>query len=182
MIICITGFPGSGKSDAAKILAANGYKRYELSSVVWDLMSKAAMERTPENVKNFATMIRNKYGREVVAKLLFKKIKSLHNSRIVVVGLRSKSELNYIRKRAKTITIALVAPPKIRFARILKRHRPGDPKTLSQFIKNRDNVELKWGINSVINSADYIIANTRTESDLRKEVNEVLELIASRKS
>lgn len=177
MILCITGMPGSGKSETAKVLAAKGYKLYELSSVVWELMHKAGIERTSENTKQFATMIRRKYGKEVTAKFLLRKIKLKRGGRIAIVGVRSIAELDYIKKRSKTITLALVAPPKLRFARIRKRKRPDDPKSLSQFIRNRDRKEIAFGINGAISHADYIIANTGTKAELERNVERVLSQI-----
>jgi dephospho-CoA kinase len=177
MIICVAGLPGSGKSEASKAFAARGYKPYELGSIVWELMRKARVERNSDNTKRFITTLREKYGREVMARFLLKKIRLTSDSKIAIIGVRSMAELNYIRKRSKTVTIAIVAPPRLRFTRISRRMRPDDPKSLAQFIRNRDRKEIAFGANDVIAHADYIIANTGSKADLERNVEHVLSLI-----
>lgn len=177
MIICITGFPGAGKTEVAKAITQNRYALYELSTGIFEMMQKAKIEKNPENIKRFATMLRRKYGNNIAARLLFRKIRVRGNQKIVVSGIRSKAELDYVRRKARTVTIAVVAPLKLRFYRIKKRGRASDPQTLSRFLRTRERESKIWGIGGAIKDADYVISNTSSTAELRRNVKLVLSQI-----
>ncbi len=177
MIICITGLPGAGKSTTGKILESMGYKVYELGDIVRKMMKKEGIALTPESDKKFTTSLRRMRGNLVTVKYLLKEVRLGSKSKIAIVGVRSKAELDYLRKQSKIITIAIVAPTKLRFERIKKRKRPDAPRTLKEFVNDRDKKEASWGEIGAIKSADYIIAGTGTVPQLRKEVEQIMRLI-----
>ncbi len=161
---------GAGKGEVAGILKTKGYAVYELGDVIREEMRKRKIEKTPEAEKQFSIDIRKMYGDDVTSKLLLKKVKIRKGSKTVISGFRSMIDLNNVRKRFKVVTIAVVAPTKVRFARTLARNRPQDPKTLKDFIKYRDRKEAKFGLMEVIKHADYVVANTGDRRQLRKSV------------
>ena len=90
------------------------------------------------------------------------------------MGFRTKANMDFIRRRAKVVSIAVTAPVKTRFLRLTSRRRPDDPKTMAEFIRQRDAKEIRFGILRVINEADYVIAHTGTLQQLRKSVASIL--------
>jgi dephospho-CoA kinase len=178
MIICITGLPGAGKSTAGRILERKGFKVYELGDIVREMMRRQRIRLTPESDREFTISLRRKYGKLVTVKHLFKRVKLDSRSKIAIIGVRSKSELDYIRRRsrrARVVTVAVVAPVKLRFARIKKRGRPDTPRTLAEFIRNRDDKEVAWGEIGAIKSADYIVSGSGTNADLKAAISNILE-------
>ncbi len=174
MIICITGLPGAGKSTAGRILGRMGYRVYELGDIVREMMRKQGIKLTPESDKRFTTELRRKHGKLVTVRYLLKRVRLSGNGNIVIVGVRSKAELDYIRKHARIATVAIVAPVKLRFARIKRRRRPDAPRTLAEFIKNRDRKEESWGELGAIKSSDYIISGAGTNAELKRAMTEML--------
>jgi dephospho-CoA kinase len=161
---------GSGKGEVSNILKSKGYKVYELGDVIREEMKKRKIEKTPEAEKQFSIDIRKMYGADVTSRFLLKKAKLKKGSKAVISGFRNMEDLNYVKKHFKIVTIAVVAPTKIRFARTLARNRPQDPKTLREFVELRDRKEAKFGLLKVIANADYVVANVGTIAELRKSV------------
>jgi dephospho-CoA kinase len=174
MIICVTGMPGSGKSEVAEILRSMGYKTYELGDIVREEMRKRGMESNPENERTFSIYLRRKYGKSITTRRTIAKIRKEKKDKIAIIGFRSKMELNYVKKRFDAITIAIVAPERARFERTKKRKRIADPQTMSEFLSIRDKKEERFGIIGAIKNADYVISNTGTIADLEKSVQMVL--------
>ena len=174
MIICITGLPGAGKSTAGKILGRMGYRIYELGDIVREMMNEQGIKLTPESDRQFTMSLRKRHGNLVTVRYLLKKVKLGSNRNIAIVGIRSKAELDYIRKRAKVVTIAVVAPVKLRFERIKRRRRPDAPGTIAEFVRDRDEKEAKWGELAAIKSADYIVSGAGNIVGLRHAVRTVL--------
>ena len=174
MIICVTGLPGAGKSVTGGILAKRGYKVYELGDIVREMMKKKRIPQDAESVKRFTIYIRKRYGTLVIPRYLFRTIKVRKDSKIAIIGVRSKPELDYIRKRGRSVTIAIVAPARLRYRRTMSRGRSDAPRTFAEFVKNRDAKEKRFGLEGAIRSADYIIAGTGTVAQLEKGIDQVL--------
>jgi dephospho-CoA kinase len=174
MIICITGLPGAGKTSVAKILQRRGFKAYELGDVVREMMRKQGIPITPDSDKKFTIELRKKHGNLVTVQYLLKKVKLKRHAKIAIVGVRSKYELDYIKKHAPVVTIAVVAPAKLRYERIKKRGRPDAPRSLREFIVDRDKKEEKWGLLKAIGSADYVISGAGNIIGLKHAVYAIL--------
>ncbi|MGA3020771.1 MAG: AAA family ATPase [Candidatus Micrarchaeales archaeon] len=174
MIVCVIGMPGAGKSQVADVLRRMDFRTYELGDVVRGMMKEQDIEITPESLRKFSIVARRKYGYDYEARRLIKKI-NLKEGNIAIVGFRTKANLDFIKKHAKVTSIAVIAPAKIRYLRLSSRRRPDDPKTMTEFMRQRDRKEIRFGILKVIKGADYVIANTGTVADLKKSVQMVMD-------
>lgn len=176
---------GAGKSTLGMVLAKRGYMVYELGDIVRQLMRESGTIITPDSDRKFSERLRKKYGSTVTPRLLLDKIKIGKNGKIAIVGVRSKKELDYIKKRlrgrGRIVTIAVVAPVRIRYERVRKRNRPDTPKSLAAFIKDKDAKEEKWGIKDAINSADYVVSGAGSVAELRKDANRLFSALESGK-
>lgn len=172
MIILITGLPGSGKSSVARILKEKGFEMIEMGNIARALAKKEGMQ-----VDEFSKLVRKKYGKEFYAKKVIELIKKKKGKKnFVISGLRSLEELNELKKFDKNAKlIAVTAPKEIRLKRLLKRKR----KTQAE-IEARDKKELKFGMGKLIKNADFVIANTSTKEELKKNVLILLKKIKSK--
>lgn len=171
--------PGAGKSVIADWLVEKNFKFYRFGQVILDEVKKTGKEPTEELEKKFRLGLRKEHGMAVIAKLLYPKINlSLKESNVVVDGLYSFSEYKYLKERLKDqmITIAVYAPPKLRYERISKRISGKEDKDLrnrpftKQEAKKRDYNEIenieKGG---PIAMADYTFINTKDLNFLKKQ-------------
>ncbi|MGC8479512.1 MAG: AAA family ATPase [Candidatus Micrarchaeia archaeon] len=181
-IICLTGRPGSGKTESSRILKKFGFVLIEMGSIIREEMAKSNVQLTNKNTKEFMLKFREKYGKDIVAKKTLEKIKSTKadnkNSDIAIIGIRSIDEQEFFKNNLKKIyTIALVSSQEERFRRLSNRNRYDDSKDMNEFLKYREENETKVGIDKAIENADYIIDNSSTIEELEKNLFMVLKNI-----
>jgi len=185
LIIGITGYTGSGKSTVAEILHEKGFKIVEMRDAVVEEMKKRGMEINSKSMREFATKLREEEGNDVVARLTYEKIKG-EKGNVAITGMRSTYEEEYFRNKIKNfLVLAVVAPERTRFERIKKRNKPDDPKTFEEF-KRIESMELNGfsgkrdpahGLQSLIDHADLVIFNTSTKTNLKKDVEKLVEYL-----
>ncbi|MCL2389998.1 MAG: AAA family ATPase [Endomicrobia bacterium] len=134
MIIGLTGSYCSGKDTVAEyIVEAYGYGHYSLSDVIRDVMKSEGVEPTRENLIIFGTNLRAQNGNGVLAKKVLSLMKEGQN--YCITSIRHSDEVTELKKRKDFILINVDAPQSVRFERMKKRQRPGDPETLEKFIE-----------------------------------------------
>lgn len=180
MIVVVVGLPGSGKSTVAEILREAGFDIIEFGDIWRELLKKNHVPLDqPKETREFTRRLREKYGKDIYARYALKKIrKSMKH--VVMMGLRSTYEMDYLRRYIKDIkVIAIVAPFNTRFERFKLRGKPEDPLTRKDFIWletrekrgfMKEKKEEKHGVLVLIKNADYAVANTSTTEKLRKDI------------
>lgn len=190
MILVIVGLPGSGKSTAAEMLREEGFDVIEFGDIWRELLKEAGLPlNDPKATREFTKELREKHGKDIYAKYAVKRIKK-SMKHIVITGLRSTYELNYLKKRVKEIKIlAMLSPQMIRFGRLKIRHKPEDPRSLADFkwLEVREKrgfltgkKEEKHGVMILIHEADYHLHNTGTKTDLKRNLDNLISHIKSK--
>lgn len=115
----------------------------------------------------------------ILSKKILKKVKT---DKVIADGVRNPDEIRELRKRGGVYIIGVTAPQKLRFERIKKRNREGDPKTFSEF-KRLDNLENRGktegqNINKCLKMADFMINNNSSLEKLHKETGKILNTIS----
>lgn len=177
-IILVSGLPGSGKSILGKIAAEKGIPVINMGDIIRDIAREKNLEPIDKNLGMIAIEIREKFGRAAVAVLALEKACTTRSPIVVIEGLRSLEEFDYLRSRVQSYAlVAFHASPKTRFNRLLSRGRSDDPQTWEEF-EIRDRRELNIGIGSVIALADIMIVNENlTVEQLTDLVEKTLENI-----
>ena len=120
--------------------------------------------------------LRREFNNEgILAKRLLAKIKT---KKAALDGVRNLVELAELRKANSFYLIAIDAPQKLRFERMQKRKRKGDPAAFEDFkkIDDAENKGISKGqeINACIAEADFKISNTGTIDELHKKLEKIL--------
>ncbi len=166
-IICITGMPLAGKTLAASFAKELGLPVISMGDKIREIEEADASKLIFE--------IREKYGRDYVARKCGEEIERL-NRDVVIEGIRNIEEVEYFKKLGNVYLIAIHASPATRFKRALNRKRKDDPKNYEEF-KERDERELKLGLGNTIALSDYMIVNEGSEEELKKNFIEMLNKI-----
>ncbi|MFP3278516.1 MAG: AAA family ATPase [Candidatus Micrarchaeota archaeon] len=176
VVVGITGMPGSGKSLAAQYLVRKGFEKVEMGDVVREEMRRKKIRITNRSIREFSLLLRKKFGNDVVAKLALRELRKKKGN-IVIVGLRGVGEIKYFRKRLKHFyVIALVAPKLLRYKRLRARGREDDPKNMKEF-EFREAKEKRYGIDGAIRNADFVVSNTASVKQLKRDLDFLLNYI-----
>jgi dephospho-CoA kinase len=133
MIIGLTGSYCSGKDTVADYIShKHGYKHFSLSDVIREIMKEAGIEPTRENLIMFGTKLREENGNGVLAKKVLDKMEA--DGKYCITSIRHSEEVNELKKRKDFVLVNVDAPQDVRFERMQKRKRSGDPQTLENFI------------------------------------------------
>ena len=166
------GLPGSGKSTAIEAISELG-TIIMMGDVIRNEARKKGLIHTDENLGKIAQELRKNGGDEIVAEKCVEIIKECKKSPIIIDGIRSLAEVNVFRKYWKFPVIAIVADDKLRINWITHRARLDDSKSKSD-IEERDKREINFGLNDVINSADHIIKNNSSITDLQIKTKAII--------
>ena len=172
-VMGISGLPGSGKSLVSEI----AIKRGAVIVSMGDIIREEAKKRG-QSTKETAQKLREEFGQYIVSELTIKKVKKLQEedpeSKIIVEGIRSPHEVDMFKENFEDfIILSIFANPSLRFERLKLRMREDDSTDYAEF-KNRDQMELDFGIGDVISLSDKIIIN---ESDLESYINKINEFL-----
>jgi dephospho-CoA kinase len=158
------------------------HERYLLEAILSDSISSdnpsEKAKKRGESSKETATNLRKEHGKYIVAKLTIEKIKKMIEDKlattIIVEGIRSPFEVNMFKENFDDfIILSIFANPAIRFKRLQQRNREDDSENYEDFLK-RDQMELDFGIGTVISLSDKIIINEKDLESYEKEINEFL--------
>lgn len=187
-LVCITGLTGSGKSVASDYFVKKGFNFLRFGQIVLDEVKKRNLEPIEANERPIREEFRKKHGMAAMAILNLSKFKTLlKKGNTLGDGLYSFEEYKVLKNEfgKRFITIAVYAPPKLRYYRLTKRKLNKNDKNLrnrpatKKDAQSRDYAELEnLNKGGTIAMADYTILNTRDIKYFNKQLNEIYKEIA----
>lgn len=175
MIIGVTGSNASGKDTVALFLEKRGFQHLSLSDELRDELKKKKLPLTRNNLIKIGNDLRKKYGPDILAKRVFKKV-SLKN--VVLTSIRNTAEVNFLERRKDFALLVIDADPKLRYKRSKKRGRIGEGETFEEFLEkeNREKQDHSFGqqLHLCMELADYKIENNTTRKNLYKNIENFL--------
>lgn len=164
LIVCLTGMPGAGKSTIAEGLKSNGYTIINMGDAVRAEAKRRELEPTANNLGKLMLDLREKNGPGAVAQLIKPQIDQSTLNIIIIDGIRSNDEINFLKKIGDLKILSVHASTDTRFDFLSKRGRSDDPKDKDNF-NERDSRELDVGISTSIALADESISNNNMTID-----------------
>ena len=167
--------PFSGKSEAVKIAKEKKIPIIRMGDIVWEVTKKMGLILNDKNVGEIANNMRKKYGMDIWAIKTIEKIKNIKNTDILVIdGVRNLEEIETFKRNLGNnfLLVAIQVKNELRYQRAMNRNRKDDSKDLVR-IKERDNREISWGLNTVIASADVIISNEGSLLELHNKIKQI---------
>jgi dephospho-CoA kinase len=184
-IIGLTGLCCSGKDTVADYLSTMyGYKHYSLSDIIRQLLSEETIVPTRVNLAMFGVNLRKKYGNSILVKYILKNIKGFHyTNKYCISSIRHTAEVIELRHIGKFILVNVIAPIYLRFLRMQRRCRLGDPTNILDFVKLEKQEDNKQHnsyqqVSKTAKMADITIVNDT--DDLRQltlQVRNVLSVV-----
>src|SRR3989344_4579324 len=129
-VLLLVGLPGTGKTLAAKYFSimAPGVPVISLGKLTQKIIKEKGLIINEKNEKQIREKLRLKFGNAVFAEKILPEIKLnlTDNKHLIVEGLRSGKELEYLKKnlkKEKIILIYLDVEKNIRTKRLLTRRK-----------------------------------------------------------
>ncbi len=155
-VIGITGLAGSGKTLLSDYLQRIGIHVFRTGDVIREIARARGISQT--SLGKISLEFLPSENTEIIENICYR-IDNLRQERFVVVeGIKKMSEVEVLRKNYSTCIIAILAPQETRFNRLLNRNRSDDPISID-YLKERDERELRHGIGNVIALADCYFIN-----------------------
>lgn len=156
VVIGITGLAGSGKTLLSDYLQRTGIHVFRTGDVVREIANSRGIPHT--SLGKISHEFLPSENTEIIKNICYR-IDNLRQERFVVVeGIKKMSEVEVLRKNYNTCIVAILASKETRFKRLLNRNRYDDPISID-YLKERDERELKYGIGNVIALADCYFIN-----------------------
>ncbi|NIM90408.1 MAG: AAA family ATPase [Candidatus Aminicenantes bacterium] len=173
-LIGLTGTNGAGKGEVAAYLVKKGYEYFSLSDLIRDELNKRDEEVTRDNLIKMGNHLRQKYGADILARQVMKKIKG----KAVVDSIRNPKEVEYLGRQKDFVLLSIDAPVGLRYERVRQRGRIESALNLEEFIRKEEEemTSRKNGqqLRNCMSLADIILINDGTLEDLYQKLEALL--------
>jgi dCMP deaminase len=132
ILIGLTGENCAGKGTAAEYLQKKGFYYLSLSDVIREALADEGKEITREALIAKGNQMRAEDGAGILAKKTLAKVQPGRN--YVIDSIRNPAEAQALLERKEFTLIYITASPRIRFERMKKRRREGDPRSFESFL------------------------------------------------
>ena len=174
-LIVVAGMPGAGKEEFLNVARDMGIPFLRMGDLVRELYPKRGDEDRDLTLGQFANIERERHGYNIWAK---RALERMSGNIYLIDGCRSMDEVMAYRSLSDDVNIvAIHAPPKIRYDRLVKRQRDDAPRNVEEF-DARDSREMGWGLADVIALSDHLIVNDGSLEKFREEASAYLRSIA----
>ncbi len=175
LIIGLVGPIASGKDVTKKYLEQKyNAKNCKFSTPLRDILNRLFVETSRNNLIDLSTMLRQRYGEDLLAKVIANDASLLDSDIVVIDGVRRPADIEHLSKLPHFKLVKIDADPKIRYERMkLRNENIGDSeKTYDEFMEDH-NRETEATIPEVMSKADFSIDNNGTLEDLYRKIDEI---------
>jgi len=176
IILGLIGEMACGKGAIAKYAKEKyGASTYLFSDMLRDVMNRLHIEISRKNLTKTSKMLRDNFGEDIMAKVIYNDVKNDKNKIIIVDGIRRIPDIKYLKKLPEFKLVRVVVDSKIRYGRLTKRgQNAGDSKkTFKQFLKDHE-LETEVDIPKIMKKANLEINNEGSWDELKKQVDNIL--------
>lgn len=176
IVIGLVGRLACGKGTVAEYLKEKYEANvYRYSTILRDVLSRLYLEINRVNMQDLSTALREKFGEDLLAKVITEDVKKDPNKLIVVDGVRRMNDIKYLINEKGFFLTKVTAKPETRYKRITSRGENVDDtqKTYAEFLAD-ETKEADAGIPTVMAKARREINNDGNLDDLYKQTDNLI--------
>jgi len=179
IIIGLVGESGSGKDTVADYLRdKHGAKLYRFADPLREALELYLESISREDLQWLALQFKKRFGKDILAKGLRKKIEKNGHELTAVNGVRFFEDAEFIKSFPNSFILYVTLDSKSRWERIYNRGEKTDDAVSYEKFLEMEKVETEVQTPEIGRSADFRIENIGTKEDLFEKVDKVLAKIA----
>jgi len=179
IILGLVGETGSGKDtfcQRVKKIVKEPVFCFRFSDPLSEILKIIFPEVKKEDQQWLGKILRERYGNDILAKALAKKIEHIKEGLIILNGIRYWEEFKIIKKKGGKI-IYITADPKIRWQRLRKRGEKKDDFSPYKTFLKKEKAKTEILIPEIGERADFKIVNSGSHKDFYKEIGNIIKRI-----
>lgn len=161
LIIGLTGYSCTGKSTFYEYVSeAYSVPRITTGDLVRKEVKKRGLELITSNISEISDAIRRETGNNfmMIAEDEIAKLSERYDT-FIIDSLREEKDYDTLRRFSKAIeTVAVISSSRVRYERMSKRKRKGDPLSCDEFLVLEQKERL-LGVEQLVKSAEYVVKN-----------------------
>jgi dephospho-CoA kinase len=180
IIIGLVGEAGSGKDTVANYII----EKHRAASFRFADLLREALEIffgkgnvSREQLIWLSNSIRGKYGNDVIAKALRKRIDDVSGGIVILNGMRIGEDVDFVRSFQGSVIIYVTLDQKSRWERIYGRGEKSDDAMNFEKFQEIEKAETEVQIPEIGKKADFRLINNETKDNLCKKTEEIIEKI-----
>ncbi|MBU6415085.1 AAA family ATPase [Patescibacteria group bacterium] len=164
--IAIIGESGAGKETIFRIIAREVAGKYAISIYHFhdplnEILDLLFLPRERANQQALSTMLRQRFGEELLGNVLQRRALADSADIIVLDGVRRPQDVIMLRKFPNSFLCFVAAPFEKRLERIRVRNdRPGDAEKTEEAFRTEQNAEAESMIREIAKEADTVFDNS----------------------
>ncbi len=173
IIIGLVGLAASGKEVAKKYLQEKyGAGGHRFSTILRDILNRLYLPVSRENLQNLSSCLRDRFGGDVLARVMAEEAKNEPKSIVVIDGVRRLDDIVYLKKLPGWQLVAVDADPEIRYQRLIKRNEnAGDAKKTYTEFRADEEKEAEQEIPRVLTTADQRLDNNASLQNFYRQID-----------
>jgi len=178
----VLGFVGklaSGKAVCQKYISEKyGATSTKFSTPLRDILNRLYLPISRENLQSLSLDLRNRFGGDVLARVITEDAKNSASEIIVIDGVRRLEDISSLKDLPGFHLISIDADPQTRYERMKTRNEnAGDAeKTFKQFIEDGER-EAERQIPETMATAHYHLDNNGSQEDLYDQIDKIITTI-----
>lgn len=176
IIIGLVGPIASGKGVTKKYLETKyKAKHCKFSTPLRDILIRLRVDISRDNIIDLSTILRERYGQDLLAKVIASDASRLDSDIVVVDGVRRLDDIEHLSTLPHFKLVRVEADPKIRYERMKTRNENvGDAeKTFGEFMEDHER-ETEATIPEVMEKAEYSLNNDGNLEDLHQQIDDLI--------
>ncbi len=176
IIIGLTGEIGAGKDtfcDHIAKISQGPVFSLKFSDPLSEVLKVFFNEVSREDQQWLAIMLRERFGKDILAKAMLKKVNSIDKGIILLNGIRYWQEYDMMKDLGGTM-IYITADSKLRWQRLQKRGEKKDDNVSYEKFLELEKSETESLIQEMGKEANYKIENNGSLEEFHKKVDELM--------
>lgn len=176
IILGLVGESGSGKDTVADYLKENlGAKLYRFADPLREALELYLERISREDLQWLAMKFKERFGKEILARGMRKKIEKNGSNLIAINGIRFEEDADFVKSLPNGYVLYTTLDSHLRWERIYNRGEKADDAVSYEKFLEMEKAPTEVQIPNIGKKADFRIENNGTKEDLFRQVDEIVE-------